>query len=95
MHGFVPPLLELYSVNLSKGFENRRNVDPIYRHFAAVDFDSLAEFRARAGQTFQKAVDVIHYGVPIVPLDALLWVANKVSEALKVDFPRGENGMLP
>ncbi|CAO3574799.1 unnamed protein product [Mortierella alpina] len=91
VHGFVPPLLELYSVHLAKGYENRRTVDPIYRHFAAVDFDSLTEFRARAGQTFQKAVDVIHYGVPIVPLDALLWVANKVSEALQVDFSDGEN----
>ncbi|KAF9967178.1 hypothetical protein BGZ70_010521 [Mortierella alpina] len=92
VHGFVPPLLELYSVHLAKGFENRRTVDPIYRHFAAVDFDSLAEFRARAGQTFQKAADVIHYGVPIVPLDALLWVANKVSEALQVEFLDRENG---
>ncbi|KAF9574279.1 hypothetical protein EC968_007048 [Mortierella alpina] len=91
VHGLVPPLLELYSVHLAKGFENRRTVDPIYRHFAAVDFDSLTEFRARAGQAFQKAVDVIHYGVPIVPLDALLWVANKVSEALKSDFSGSEN----
>ncbi|KAF9931292.1 hypothetical protein BGZ67_005404 [Mortierella alpina] len=93
VHGFVPPLLELYCVHLAKGFENRRTVDPIYRHFAAVDFDSLTEFRARAGQTFQKAVDVIHCGVPIVPLDALLWVASKVSEALKTEFPGSENGL--
>ncbi|KAF9960404.1 hypothetical protein BGZ72_007062 [Mortierella alpina] len=86
VHGFVPPLLELYSVHLAKGYEQRRNVDPIYRHFVSVDFDSLAEFRARAGQSFQKAVDVIHYGVPIVPLDALLWVANKVEEALRSSY---------
>ncbi|KAG0208585.1 Exportin-5 [Mortierella sp. GBA30] len=85
---FVPPLLELYSRYLAKDFEHRRRVDPIYRHFASVDFDSVAEFRTKAPQTFQKAVNVIHSGVPIVPLDAFLWVANRVAEALKTDFPK-------
>ncbi|KAF9321765.1 hypothetical protein BG003_011489 [Podila horticola] len=87
VHSFVPPLLELYSGYLAKDFENRRQNDAVYRHFASIDFDSVSEFRARATQTFQKAVDVIHLGVPVVPLDAFLWVANKVADALKVQFP--------
>ncbi|KAF9335290.1 hypothetical protein BG006_000430 [Podila minutissima] len=87
VHSFVPPLLELYSGYLAKDFENRRQNDAVYRHFASIDFDSVSEFRARATQTFQKALDVIHLGVPVVPLDAFLWVANKVAEALKVHFP--------
>ncbi|KAG0040175.1 Exportin-5 [Podila clonocystis] len=87
VHSFVPPLLELYSGYLAKDFENRRQNDAVYRHFASIDFDSVSEFRARATQTFQKAVDVIHLGVPVVPLDAFLWVANKVAGALKVQVP--------
>ena len=66
MHSLVPPLLELYSGYLAKDFENRRQSDAVYRHFASIDFDSVSEFRARAAQTFQKAVDVIHLGVPVV-----------------------------
>ncbi|KAF8986776.1 hypothetical protein BGZ52_007664 [Haplosporangium bisporale] len=87
VHSFVPPLLELYSGYLAKDFENRRQNDAVYRHFASIDFDSVSEFRAKAAQTFQKAVDVIHLGVPVVPLDAFMWVANKVAEALKTQFP--------
>ncbi|KAF9406444.1 hypothetical protein BGZ94_003109, partial [Podila epigama] len=87
VHSFVPPLLELYATYLAKDYENRRQNDPVYKHFASVDFDSVTEFRTRASQTFQKAVDVIHLGVPVVPLDAFMWVANKVSEALKIPFP--------
>ncbi|KAF9584427.1 Exportin-5, partial [Lunasporangiospora selenospora] len=78
--------LELYSVQLERGHENRREVDPVYRHFSTLDFDTVTEFRLRAAQMFQKAVDVIHLGVPVVPLDALLWVANRVSITLAIDI---------
>ncbi|KAF9183378.1 hypothetical protein BGZ50_004265 [Haplosporangium sp. Z 11] len=91
VHGFVPPLLALYSGHLAKDFENRRKADTVYCHFASLDFDSVTEFRVAAGHTFQRAVNVIHCGVPVVPLDAFLWVANKVTEALKIDFPEDGN----
>ncbi|KAK3848544.1 MAG: armadillo-type protein [Linnemannia gamsii] len=91
VHAFIPPLLELYSGVLAKDFEHRRESDPIYAHFVAQDFESPSDFRAKVGNIFQKAVDVIHLGVPIVPLPAFLWVANKVSEALKIEFPISTN----
>ncbi|KAG0261639.1 hypothetical protein BG011_000813 [Mortierella polycephala] len=91
VHSFVPPLLELYSGHLAKDFENRRKADTVYCHFASLDFESVTEFRVAAGHTFQRAVNVIHCGVPVVPLNAFLWVANKVTEALKIDFPEDGN----
>jgi hypothetical protein len=84
--------LELYSGVLAKDFEYRRETDPVYAHFVAQDFESASDFRTKVGSIFQKAVDVIHLGVPIVPLPAFLWVANKVSEALKIEFPASANG---
>ncbi|KAF8937165.1 hypothetical protein BGZ58_003182 [Dissophora ornata] len=60
--------------------------DPVYRHFASIDFDSITEFRGYAEKTFARAVDVIHLGVPVVPLDAIIWVGNKVAGALKIEF---------
>ncbi|KAF9202451.1 hypothetical protein BGZ49_007397 [Haplosporangium sp. Z 27] len=67
------------------------NTDPVYRHFATLDFDSKTEFQDRALQIFQRAVDVIHLGVPVVPLDAFIWVANKVTEVIKLDFVQESN----
>ncbi|KAF8977892.1 hypothetical protein BGZ46_007041 [Entomortierella lignicola] len=87
----VPSLLELYSGYLAKDFKNRWNTDPVYRHFATLDFDSKTEFQDRALQIFQRAVDVIHLGVPVVPLDAFIWVANKVTEVIKLDFVQESN----
>ncbi|KAG0277376.1 hypothetical protein BGZ95_006057 [Linnemannia exigua] len=83
---FFQKMVQLYSAVLAKDFEHRRESDPVYAHFVAQDFESSSDFRAKVGNIFQKAVDVIHLGVPIVPLPAFLWVANKVSEALKIEF---------
>ncbi|KAF9298543.1 Exportin-5 [Linnemannia elongata] len=91
VHAFIPPLLELYSGVLAKDFECRKESDPAYAHFVAQDFESPSDFRTKVGNIFQKAVDVIHLGVPIVPLPAFLWVANKVSDALKIKFPTSTN----
>ncbi|KAF9338180.1 hypothetical protein BGZ91_009030 [Linnemannia elongata] len=91
VHAFIPPLLELYSGVLAKDFEYRKESDPAYAHFVAQDFESPSDFRTKVGNIFQKAVDVIHLGVPIVPLPAFLWVANKVSDALKIKFPTSTN----
>ncbi|KAF9133584.1 hypothetical protein BGW39_009437 [Mortierella sp. 14UC] len=91
VHAFIPSLLELYSGVLAKDFEYRRESDPVYAHFVAQDFESPSDFRAKVGHIFQKAVDVIHLGVPIVPLPAFLWVANRVSESLKIEFPASTN----
>ncbi|KAG9070463.1 hypothetical protein KI688_007999 [Linnemannia hyalina] len=91
VHAFIPPLLELYSGVLAKDFEYRRESDPAYAHFVAQDFESPSDFRTKVGSIFQKAVDVIHLGVPIVPLPAFVWVANKVSDALKIEFPASTN----
>ncbi|KAF9099806.1 hypothetical protein BGX23_011406 [Mortierella sp. AD031] len=76
---------------LAKDFEYRREMDPVYAHFVEQDFESPSDFRAKAGHIFQKAVDVIHLGVPIVPSAAFMWVANKVSEALNIEFPTSIN----
>ncbi|KAG0368911.1 hypothetical protein BGZ54_000832 [Gamsiella multidivaricata] len=62
--------------------------DLVYRHFASIDFDSVTEFRGYAEKTFARAVDVIHRGVPVVPLDAFIWVGNKVTQALQTEFPQ-------
>ncbi|KAI8601378.1 armadillo-type protein [Dissophora ornata] len=86
VHTFIPSLLELYSGHLAKDFKNRYEADPVYRHFASIDFDSITEFRGYAEKTFARAVDVIHLGVPVVPLDAIIWVGNKVAGALKIEF---------
>ncbi|KAF9145996.1 hypothetical protein BGX30_005465 [Mortierella sp. GBA39] len=91
VHAFIPPLLELYSGVLAKDFEYRRESDPAYAHFVVQDFESPSDFRTKVGSIFQKAVDVIHLGVPTVPLPAFLWVANKVSDALKIEFPDSTN----
>ncbi|KAF9149710.1 hypothetical protein BG015_008471 [Linnemannia schmuckeri] len=91
VHTFIPPLLELYSGVLAKDFEYKRESDPVYAHFVAQDFESPSDFRTKVGSIFQKAVDVIHLSVPIVPLPAFLWVANKVSDALKIELPTSSN----
>ncbi|ORY96981.1 armadillo-type protein [Lobosporangium transversale] len=84
---FAPKLLEIYSAHLAKDIKNRWNRDPIYKHFAIIDFDSFSEFQGRALQLFQRAADVIRLVVPIIPLDAFFWVANRVSEVLMMEFP--------
>ncbi|KAF9908101.1 hypothetical protein EC991_010229 [Linnemannia zychae] len=91
VHAFIPSLLELYSGVLAKDFEYKRESNPVYAHFVAQDFESPSDFRAKVGHVFQKAVDVIYLGVPIIPLPAFMWVANKVSEALKIEFPTSIN----
>ncbi|KAG0321131.1 hypothetical protein BGZ99_004109 [Dissophora globulifera] len=91
VHKFIPSLLELYSGHLAKDYKNRYEVDPVYRHFASIDFDSVTDFRGYAEKTFSRAVDVIHLGVPVVPLDAIVWVGNKVTEALKEVFNETPN----
>ncbi|KAI8350707.1 armadillo-type protein [Mortierella sp. GBAus27b] len=91
VQSFVPPLLEFYSKHLAKDFKVRYGADPVYRHFASIDFDSVSEFRGYAEKTFSRAVDVIYLGVPVVPLDAFMWVGNKVAEALKGDLPLATN----
>ncbi|KAG0305227.1 hypothetical protein BGZ98_004452 [Dissophora globulifera] len=91
VHKFIPSLLELYSGHLAKDYKNRYEADPVYRHFASIDFDSVTDFRGYAEKTFSRAVDVIHLGVPVVPLDAIVWVGNKVTEALKEVFNEAPN----
>ncbi|KAF9972197.1 hypothetical protein BGZ73_004716 [Actinomortierella ambigua] len=94
VHNAIPPLLELYSGFLVKNYDKRRELDPVYNHFATNDFDSLQEFRTRALLCFRKAVDVIDLGVPVVPMKALVWVTSRVTEALQVtllDTVQGEN----
>ncbi|KAI7822876.1 armadillo-type protein [Gamsiella multidivaricata] len=88
VHSFIPPLLELYSKHLARDFKIRWETDLVYRHFASIDFDSVTEFRGYAEKTFARAVDVIHRGVPVVPLDAFIWVGNKVTQALQTEFPQ-------
>ncbi|KAF9174363.1 hypothetical protein BGX20_011587 [Mortierella sp. AD010] len=86
VQSFIPSLLGLYSGHLAKDSKNRWKTDPVYRHFASLDFDSTVEFQDRALQIFQRAVDVIRLGVPVMPLDAFIWVANRVAEVLKINF---------
>ncbi|KAF9365208.1 hypothetical protein BGX34_010933 [Mortierella sp. NVP85] len=83
---FVQKIVQLYSKHLAKDYKNRYDTDPVYQHFASVDFESVSDFRGYAEKTFSRAVDVIQLGVPVVPLDALMWVGNKVVEALKTDL---------
>jgi len=66
VHSFIPPLLELYSRHLAKDYKNRYDTDPVYQHFASVDFESVSDFRGYAEKTFSRAVDVIQLGVPVV-----------------------------
>ncbi|KAG0022032.1 hypothetical protein BGZ80_001199 [Entomortierella chlamydospora] len=91
VQSFIPSLLGLYSGHLAKDSKNRWKTDPVYRHFASLDFDSTVEFQDRALQIFQRAVDVIRLGVPVMPLDAFIWVANRVAEVLKINFTPDSN----
>ncbi|KAF9985995.1 hypothetical protein BGZ65_009185 [Modicella reniformis] len=91
IHSFIPPLLKLYSKHLVKDFKIRYETDPVYRHFASYDFESVSELRGYTDKTFSRAVDVINLGVPIVPLDAFMWVGTKVAETLKTDLMQAYN----
>ncbi|KAG0239414.1 hypothetical protein BGW41_007678 [Actinomortierella wolfii] len=62
----IPSLLELYSGFLVKNYDKRKELDPVYNHFAINDFDSSQDFKARALLSYQKAIDVIDLGVPAV-----------------------------
>ncbi|KAG0257977.1 hypothetical protein DFQ27_004872 [Actinomortierella ambigua] len=66
LHNAIPALLELYSGLLVKNYDRRRESDPVYNHFATIDFDSSQEFKTRALLSFRKAVDVIDLGVTVV-----------------------------
>ncbi|KAF9167879.1 hypothetical protein DFQ26_002627 [Actinomortierella ambigua] len=83
LHNAIPALLELYSGLLVKNYDRRRESDPVYNHFATIDFDSSQEFKTRALLSFRKAVDVIDLGVTVVPMEGLMWVTSRVSEALQ------------
>ncbi|KAG0227464.1 Exportin-5 [Actinomortierella wolfii] len=66
VHSIIPSLLELYSGFLVKNYDKRKELDPVYNHFAINDFDSSQDFKARALLSYQKATDVIDLGVPAV-----------------------------
>ncbi|KAG0348126.1 hypothetical protein BG004_006029 [Podila humilis] len=80
VHALVPSLLDLYAGYLAKDFENRRQHNAVYKHFSDIDFDSVSEFRNRASQTFQKAVDVVHLGVPVVLFKTVEYPMSKGPE---------------